>query len=114
MLCGLSDNYYYCGDNIICASHVKQNYPNPFNPSTTIKFSIATTAFADVAVFDVLGRRIATLSSEELKPGYYTTTWNGLDNNGASVSSGVYYVRMAATGEQNVNFSAVQKLLLMK
>ena len=93
---------------------LKQNYPNPFNPSTTIKFSIAASVFADVAVYDVLGRRIATLASEELKPGFYSTTWNGTDNNGLAVSSGVYYVRMLATGEQNVGFSAVQKLLLKK
>ncbi len=93
---------------------LKQNYPNPFNPSTTIKFSVATSAFADVAVYDVLGRRIATLASEDMRPGFYTTTWNGADNNGVAVSSGVYYVRMTATGGQNVNFSAVQKLLLMK
>ena len=93
---------------------LNQNYPNPFNPSTTIKFSIEKTAFADIAVFDVLGRRIATLAAEELNPGFYTTTWNGTDHNGVAVSSGVYYVRMVATGGQNVNFSAVQKLLLMK
>ena len=93
---------------------LNQNYPNPFNPSTTIKFSVAKSSFADVAVFDVLGRRIATLASEEMKPGFYTTTWNGADDNGVAVSSGVYYVRMVATGGQNVNFSAVQKLLLMK
>ena len=93
---------------------LQQNYPNPFNPSTTIKFAVAKASFADVAVFDVLGRRIATLASEDLKPGYYTTTWNGSDDNGVAVSSGVYYVRMVASGDQNVNFSAVQKLLLMK
>lgn len=102
------------GDLIPESFGLKQNYPNPFNPSTTIKFSIAKAAFADVAVFDVLGRRIATLASEELKPGHYTTTWNGTDDNGVAASSGVYYVRMVANGDQNVNFSQVQKLLLMK
>jgi hypothetical protein len=93
---------------------LSQNYPNPFNPTTTIKFSIARAAFADIAVFDVMGRRIATLASEDLKPGFYSTTWNGTDKNGIAVSSGVYYVRMVANGADNVNFSQVQKLLLMK
>jgi hypothetical protein len=93
---------------------LSQNYPNPFNPSTTIKFAIAKSALTDIAVYDVVGRRIATLASEELNPGTYSVTWNGTDNNGVSVSSGVYYVRMLANGSENVNFSQVQKLLLMK
>jgi hypothetical protein len=93
---------------------LNQNYPNPFNPSTTIKFAIAKSALTDIAVYDVVGRRIATLASEELNPGTYSVTWNGTDNNGVSVASGVYYVRMLANGSENVNFSQVQKLLLMK
>lgn len=91
-----------------------QNYPNPFNPSTTIKFAVAKAAFTDIAVYDMLGRRVSTLASEDLKPGTYSVTWNGTDNSGATVASGVYYVRMAANSADGVNFAQVQKLLLMK
>jgi hypothetical protein len=93
---------------------LNQNYPNPFNPSTTIKFAVEKASSVDVAVFDILGKRIATLASEELNPGFYTTTWNGMDDNGIAVSSGVYYVRMTATDGKNINFSDVNKLVLMK
>ncbi len=54
-----------------------QNYPNPFNPSTTIEFTVAKLAFIDVSVYDLLGRRTATLASGELQPGLYTRSWNG-------------------------------------
>ena len=93
---------------------LNQNYPNPFNPSTTIKFAVAKAAFTDIAVYDMLGRRISTLASEELNPGTYSVIWNGTDNSGATVASGVYYVRMAANNADGVNFAQVQKLLLMK
>lgn len=96
---------------------LNQNYPNPFNPSTTIKFAVEKSSNATVAVYDALGRKVATLVADQLTPGFYNTTWNGTDDRGHTVSSGVYYVRMNATystrgAEQT--FSAVRKLLLMK
>jgi hypothetical protein len=92
---------------------LEQNYPNPFNPSTTIKFSIEKTAFTDVAVYNVIGQKVKTLAAEVLNPGFYTTTWNGTDDNGQSVTTGVYFVRMVANGD-NAQFSDLRKLLLMK
>ena len=94
-----------------------QNYPNPFNPVSTIRFGIHKAAAVDVAVFDVLGRRVATLASGEFEPGSYTATWNGTGDNGAEASSGVYYVRMLAGGEGGPDhgaFSACRKMLLVK
>ena len=97
---------------------LQQNYPNPFNPTTTVKFDIAQEVVADIAVFDVLGRKVATLASERLQPGTYSATWNGTNDRGQAVVSGVYYVRMVAhtngVGSNQSNFSAVRKLLLMK
>ena len=96
---------------------LNQNYPNPFNPSTTIKFAIEKTSSATVSVYDVLGRQVATLVADQLTPGSYSTTWNGTDDHGKTVSSGVYYVRMNATytsGGAEKTFSAVRKVLLMK
>jgi hypothetical protein len=101
------------GDLLPQRFELQQNYPNPFNPSTTIKFSIEKTAFTDVAVYNVIGQKVKTLAAEVLNPGYYTTTWNGTDDNNQAVTTGVYFVRMVANGD-NAQFSDLRKLLLMK
>jgi len=101
------------GDLVPQRFELQQNYPNPFNPSTTVKFAIEKTAFADVAVYNVIGQKVRTLAAEVLNPGYYTATWNGNDENGQAVTSGVYFVRMVATGE-GAEFSDLRKLLLVK
>jgi hypothetical protein len=92
---------------------LQQNYPNPFNPSTTIRFAIEKTAFASVSVYNVIGQKVRTLASEVLTPGFYTTTWNGTDDNGQPVTTGVYFVRMVASGD-NAEFSDLRKLMLVK
>lgn len=95
---------------------LQQNYPNPFNPTTTMHFDIQKQAFADIAVFNILGQKVATLVSQELAAGSYSATWNGLTDGGQAVGSGVYYVRMTARSAENgaEQFSALRKLLLMK
>ena len=92
---------------------LEQNYPNPFNPSTTIRFSIQRAAMTDISVYDILGRKVMTLASEMLSPGYYTVHWDGSNNSGGNAASGVYFVRMDAQADKG-NFSASRKLLLMK
>jgi hypothetical protein len=101
------------GDLVPQRFELQQNYPNPFNPSTTVKFAIEKTAFADVAVYNVIGQKVKTLAAEVLNPGYYTAMWNGTDENGQAVTSGVYFVRMVATGD-GAEFSDLRKLLLVK
>jgi len=101
------------GDLLPQRFELQQNYPNPFNPSTTIKFSIEKTAFTEVAVYNVIGQKVKSLAAEVLNPGYYTTTWNGTDDNNQAVTTGVYFVRMVANGD-NAQFSDLRKLLLMK
>jgi hypothetical protein len=90
-----------------------QNYPNPFNPTTTMKFAVEKTAFTTVAIYNVIGQKVKTLTSGTLTPGFYTATWNGTDDNGQSVTTGVYFARMVANGD-NAEFTALRKLLLMK
>ncbi len=93
-----------------------QNYPNPFNPTTTITFDVQKTAFVDVAVYNILGQKITTLVSDRLSAKSYSAVWNGTNDRGASVGTGIYYVRMVATdvtGKGEI-FSSVRKLLLMK
>lgn len=69
---------------------LEQNYPNPFNPSTMIQFKVAESGLVKLRVFDTLGRLTATLVDEMMQPGTYSVEWNGLDNDGRPVSSGVY------------------------
>jgi hypothetical protein len=83
---------------------LEQNYPNPFNPSTQISFTVPAQSRVNLAVYDLLGRRIETLVDGELNAGSFTTTWQA-----ASFSSGVYFIRME-TG----NFSATRNVTLVK
>jgi hypothetical protein len=69
---------------------LKQNYPNPFNPSTTISFSLPIRSFVSLKVFDLLGRDVATILSEELSPGVYSRQWNA-----AAMPSGMYFYRLS-------------------
>jgi len=93
---------------------LSQNYPNPFNPSTKLDFDIQRAAVTDIAVYDILGQKVATLASTTMTPGSYTVTWDGKNTVGGDVSSGVYFVRMSAQTESGVTFSAMRKVLLVR
>ena len=69
---------------------LEQNYPNPFNPTTNIQFDLPLQSFTQLTIFDMLGREVTTLVSEELPAGTHTYTWNAAGN-----SSGVYLYRLA-------------------
>jgi hypothetical protein len=78
-----------------------QNYPNPFNPTTTIRFTVGEgeangsgQAYVSIALYDVLGRRVAQLKDEVLPLGDYSVVWDGTDGRGASLASGIYFVRL--------------------
>lgn len=88
---------------------LSQCIPNPFNPSTTIEFSVAREARVDLSVFDVAGRRVRTLVSESKTPNAYRVTWDGTDDSGQRVASGVYFYRMTAG-----SFTETRKMVLLK
>jgi hypothetical protein len=71
--------------------HLYQNYPNPFNPSTTIEFVTGHRSFVNVSIYDLLGRKVATIVNGELGPGVHRREWDATD-----VSSGVYLYRLTA------------------
>ncbi len=81
-----------------------QNYPNPFNPSTSISFTIPAATFVSLKVFDVLGREVGSLVSEELLPGNHSRQWDG-----SAQPGGVYFYKLQA-GE----FTETRKLVLVK
>ncbi|MFH0735674.1 MAG: T9SS type A sorting domain-containing protein [bacterium] len=70
---------------------LSQNYPNPFNPNTTISFSLPKQEFVTLKIYDILGKEIATLFSEELKAGTYQKDWQP-----KGLSSGIYFYRLQA------------------
>jgi flagellar hook assembly protein FlgD len=72
----------------------KQNYPNPFNVLTEINYVLADHTEISLAIYDITGREIVTLASGLKYPGYYKEEWNGEDNNGRLVPSGVYFCRL--------------------
>jgi len=76
-----------------------RNYPNPFNPRTTIDFALDRDAQTSIRVFDVQGRMVRTLVDSYLSAGRRSVTWDGLDDGGSPVASGVYFLRMEAGGD---------------
>ncbi|MDD2228021.1 MAG: T9SS type A sorting domain-containing protein [Candidatus Cloacimonetes bacterium] len=88
---------------------LNQNYPNPFNPETTISFDMPKTANANVSVYNVKGQLVKTLLSGKAEFGRNNLVWNGKDNKGASVSSGLYFYRLSTDGK-----TETRKMMLMK
>ena len=84
------------GSNVPKEFSLSQNYPNPFNPETSIKFSIPVFSDVKIVVFDILGREIKNLVNGIQPAGTHQISWNGKDNNGNSVASGVYFYSMTA------------------
>ncbi|MBI5215378.1 MAG: T9SS type A sorting domain-containing protein [Ignavibacteriae bacterium] len=86
-----------------------QNYPNPFNPSTSVKYQVPQTSHVRLIVYNTLGVEVARLVDETLEAGYYTISWDGKDNLGKSVSTGIYLCKMAAG-----TFTDVKKMIYVK
>jgi hypothetical protein len=84
-------------------------YPNPFNPTTNIQFNIAKSENIKLVVFNILGQQVKTLVNGEMKAGSYTATWNGKDEFGKSVASGIYFYRL-----ESQSFNSTKKMILMK
>jgi len=85
------------------------NYPNPFNPETVISYSLRSGGLVELDVFNVRGQRVKTLVSGFKSAGEHRVLWNGTDDKGVGVASGVYFYRMKAGGDV-----AVRKMVLVK
>lgn len=87
-----------------------QNYPNPFNPMTNINYSLPKSSFVSLKVYDILGNEIKTLVNNEKKnSGSYSVQWNGTNNSGAVVSSGIYFYKLVTE-----DFTKTLKMTLLK
>jgi hypothetical protein len=88
---------------------LSQNYPNPFNPETKIEFALPGRSHVTLNVYNTLGQKVATLVDEELEAGWKSVTWDGRDDGGNSVATGVYLYRLEAG-----NTVIKKKMMLLK
>jgi hypothetical protein len=95
---------------------LSQNYPNPFNPSTIIPFTVNSSQFmvhspihTTLIIYNILGQKVRTLVNEERVPGNYQVVWDGRDDKGEKVSSGIYFYRLQSGGN-----SERKKMVLIK
>jgi hypothetical protein len=88
---------------------LEQNYPNPFNPSTTIGFEVPSAGFVQVRVFDILGKELSILVSQNLQRGTYEVTFDG-----SRLNSGVYFYTLDFNGENGIYRKDSKKLILSK
>lgn len=96
-------------DEVPMEFELKQNYPNPFNPSTSIQYNINTDGMVNLEVYDLLGQRLNVLVNEYKKAGDHKSFWNGRNNNGQEVSSGIYFFHL-----KFANRLLVKKGILLK
>ncbi|UCF04570.1 MAG: S8 family serine peptidase [bacterium] len=86
-----------------------QNYPNPFNPNTTISFQIPAAGYLSLNIYDASGKLVRTLVDGHWSEGLHAVNWNGLDNNGAAVASGIYFYKIDAGA-----FVETKKMVLLR
>jgi ligand-binding sensor domain-containing protein len=97
----------YDGNVIPTVYFLNQNYPNPFNPSTTLSYNLPMNSRVSLQIFNILGQQVVELVNTEQPAGMYRVTWN------ANVSSGMYFYRIVASGQDN-QFIDVKKMILMR
>lgn len=100
---------YLGGDGIPHDYSLDQNYPNPFNASTVIRFNTKHDGNVRLDVFNILGQRVKTLVDEFRHFGPQAADWDGTDNNGLTVPTGLYFYRLTTS-----DYSEVKKMLLLK
>jgi flagellar hook assembly protein FlgD len=88
---------------------VRQNYPNPFNSSTTIELDLPIEAVVSVDIYNILGQRVRSLEYDTQAPGKYRLEWDGHDDAGDTVASGVYLYVLVAE-----DYYAIRKMLHLK
>lgn len=91
-----------------------QNMPNPFNPSTQIRFQLPTSCHVVLKVYNILGQEVRTLMKEQRAAGFYRISWDGRDDFGDPVPSGIYFLRLKAEKAGTTQYSAMRKMILVR
>jgi len=86
-----------------------QNYPNPFNPETKIEYALKKTGHVTLHIYNVLGEKVKTLLDQDQPAGFYQINWDGKNDNGKPVSSGLYLYKLEVNG-----FSEAKRMILLK
>lgn len=89
--------------------HLYQNYPNPFNSTTIIRYALPNPGDVELTIYNILGQKVWDYKTNHQQPGYYEITWNGHNNSGHLVSTGVYIYRIKAD-----KYVSQKKMLLLK
>ena len=97
------------GSSIPYEYALKPNYPNPFNPVTNLSYDLPEDALVNITIYDMMGRKVRTLVSQSMPPGYHTTLWNATNDNEIAVSAGMYIYTIHAN-----EFYEVKKMILLK
>ncbi|MCL2063102.1 MAG: leucine-rich repeat protein [Candidatus Cloacimonetes bacterium] len=96
-------------DYVVARTELIGNYPNPFNPETTISFSVAKAGNVNISIYNIKGQLVKSLVNNEYSAGEHNVIWNGSDNNGRNVGSGVYFYQM-----QTDDDVFVRRMVLLK
>jgi len=88
---------------------LSQNFPNPFNPTTTLEYSIPKSGNVELAIYNITGQKVRTLVSEKQDAAFYKVVWDGRNDFGESVGSGLYFYKLVSG-----NFSKIEKMNLVK
>lgn len=102
------------GSQIPADFNLQQNYPNPFNPSTTIAFELPQESTVSLTVFNSAGQKVKSLVNTILPAGIHQSLWDGTDESGIPVSSGMYLYRVSATLDGSTMYSNVKRMTLIK
>ena len=96
-------------NNLAESYQLHQNYPNPFNPTTHIRFQIPASQKVNIGIYNILGQKIRTLAARNFTAGSHVIMWDGRNDNGVTVPSGAYFLRM-----ESGQFTKVRKMLFLK
>ena len=88
---------------------LQKNFPNPFNPKTEISYQIPKESFVNLVVFNIIGQKIRVLENRFLQPGFYSINWDGTDDKGVNVPTGVYFYSISSE-----SFQKTKKMLYLK
>ena len=95
--------------NVPTAFSLKQNVPNPFNPTTTLSYDLPVASHVELEIMNVLGQKVKTLINGFSEAGSHSVMWDGRDDFGSTVASGIYFYRITAGENQ-----AVKKMMMLK
>lgn len=102
---GIADNQ----NNLPTEFKLGQNYPNPFNPETNIEYQLPMPGLVSLAIYNILGQNVRTLVSGYQEAGFYSAHWNGANESGQRVPSGIYFYHVAVG-----DFSQTKKMMMLK